>query len=111
MLQFKEIIEHNERDQEESALLAQTQPISRGGSPRALHALGSLVPSPTPSFPSLCGTKQRRKAGRGTGNEAMLLVVHVHNLYQEAGAPLQGLASSSQGSGGTQNKVKPKPEQ
>ena len=35
----------------------------------------SLVPSPTPSFPSLLSTlyrtKQRRKAGRGTGNEAM----------------------------------------
>ena len=27
----------------------------------------SLVPSPTPSF-----TKQRRKAGRGTGNEARM---------------------------------------
>ena len=31
----------------------------------------SLVPSPTPSFSSLLSTKQRRKAGRGTGDEAM----------------------------------------
>ena len=39
----------------------------------------SLVPSPTPSFLSLLstvkrGTKQRRKAGRGTGNEASTYV-------------------------------------
>ena len=32
---------------------------------------GSLVPSPTPSFPSLAVRYcKRRKAGRGTGNEA-----------------------------------------
>ena len=39
---------------------------------------GSLVPSPTPSFPSLLSTvstKQRRKAGRGTGNEASTKVI------------------------------------
>ena len=35
------------------------------------HEGNSLVPSPTPSFSSLLSTKQRRKAGRGTGNEAM----------------------------------------
>ena len=35
-----------------------------------LESCRSLVPSPTPSFSSLLSTKQRRKAGRGTGNEA-----------------------------------------
>ena len=38
-----------------------------------MHGRTSLVPSPTPSFSSLLyRTKQRRKAGRGTGNEAMV---------------------------------------
>ena len=46
----------------------------------SIAAICSLVPSPTPSFSSLLSTvklyrtKQRRKAGRGTGNEAKLSV-------------------------------------
>ena len=54
--------------------------LLRSESCRFGHTLveGSLVPSPTPSFSSLLSTvklyrtKQRRKAGRGTGNEARL---------------------------------------
>ena len=48
---------------------------------RERHVLynSSLVPSPTPSFSSLLSTlyrtKQRRKAGRGTGNEASIIPV------------------------------------
>ena len=40
--------------------------------PGIMHVVPSLVPSPTPSFSSLLSTVKRQKAGRGTGNEAML---------------------------------------
>ena len=51
-------------------------PPGAGGRRKGLvNNLASLVPSPTPSFSSLLSTvkrtKQRRKAGRGTGNEAI----------------------------------------